>query len=392
MDVDVLAADGLEHAGSHARVALHACADNADLRAVLVDLDLAAAKPALVLLQKRERAFGVVERDGEDQVLGAVGAGALQDDIHVDVALREQAEHLEGHAGHIRHPQDRDDCDVVVLGDAFDEHTFHFRFLLHDGSRDRVDAGEDLQLDAVFFGQLHAAVVEHLRAERGEFKHFVKRDLLEAGGLGDLARVGRKDALDIGIDLAAVGVQRRGQRHGRSIAAAAAERGDIVRAVEALEPGHNNHAVAGKLAFNALGVQALDARAGIGAVGDEAGLPAGQADGRDADLLQGHGQQGDGDLLAGGQQHIHLAAGRAVRDLLRFGDEVVGGIALRRDHDDDVVARIAGVGHDAGHVEDAAAVLDRSTAEFLYDQCHWLLSSPLPHSWTVAPVLSASRR
>ena len=118
VDVDVLAADGLEHAGSHARVALHACADNADLRAVLVDLDLAAAKTALVLLQKRERAFGVVKRDGEDQVLGAVGAGALQNDIHVDVALREQAEHLEGHAGHIRHPQDRDDCDVVVLGDA----------------------------------------------------------------------------------------------------------------------------------------------------------------------------------------------------------------------------------------------------------------------------------
>ena len=55
-------------------------------------------------------------------------------------------------------------------------------------------------------------------------------------------------------------------------------------------------------------------------------------------------------------------------------------IALRRDHDDDVVARVAGVGHNAGHVEDAAAVLDRSTAEFLYDQCHWLLSSPLPHS------------
>ena len=78
--------------------------------------------------------------------------------------------------------------------------------------------------------------------------------------------------------------------------------------------------------------------------------------------------------------YVLIAAGRAVRDLLRFGDEVVGGIALRRDHDDDVVARVAGVGHDAGHVEDAAAVLDRSTAEFLYDQCHWLLSSPLPHS------------
>jgi hypothetical protein len=36
-------------------------------------------------------------------------------------------------------------------------------------------------------------------------------------------------------------------------------------------------------------------------------LPAGEAPGLQADVLEGHGQQGDGDLLAGGDQHVQFA-------------------------------------------------------------------------------------
>ena len=41
-------------------------------------------------------------------------------------------------------------------------------------------------------------------------------------------------------------------------------------------------------------------------VGEHPRLPAGEGDDLVAHALDGHGAQGNGDLLAGGQQHIHL--------------------------------------------------------------------------------------
>ena len=167
------------------------------------------------------------------------------------------------------------------------------------------------------------------------------------------------------------------QCHGRGIAAAAAQGRDIVRAVQALEARHDDDAVAGKLTLDTLGVQPLDAGLGVGAIGVEARLPAGQADGGDAKFLQGHRQQGNRNFLACGQQHIHLAVGRVGRNFRRLGDQVVGGVALRRNDHNNVVAGVAGVHDDACHVEDAVTVFDRGAAEFLYDQAHWCYPSPL---------------
>ena len=124
VDVDILAGKGFEHGGGNARVALHAGADDADLGKALVNGDVTAAKTAGMFLQHRNGAFGISEGYGEDQVFVAVGAGALQDDIHIDVALGQQAEDLEGGAGHIRDPQNRDNGNVVIFGNAFDKHTF----------------------------------------------------------------------------------------------------------------------------------------------------------------------------------------------------------------------------------------------------------------------------
>ena len=78
-----------------------------------------------------------------------------------------------------------------------------------------------------------------------------------------------------------------------------------------------------------------------------------------ADLIQGHGQQGNADLLAGGQQHIHLPGGGVVGDLRRLCDQVVGGVALSGYHDHHVVARVVGLRDDARHVENTLAVPDR---------------------------------
>ena len=168
------------------------------------------------------------------------------------------------------------------------------------------------------------------------------------------------------------------QGNGGSIAAATAQGGDIIRTVQSLETSYNYHAVAGQLTFHTLGVQALNAGFGVSAVGVEAGLPAGQADGRNTDFLQRHGQQRDGNLLAGGQQHIHFAVGRITGDLGRFGNQVIGGIPLGRNNNNNIVALVAGVGHNARNIKDAVTILDRGTAELLYDKTHKDLFLPVP--------------
>ena len=154
-------------------------------------------------------------------------------------------------------------------------------------------------------------------------------------------------------------MQRGSNGHSAGIRAAAAQGRDVVHLVQALKASHHHHTVAVQLVFNALGVQALNAGLGVGLVRAEARLPARQADGRSAHALQCHRQQRNADLLTGGQQHIHLAARRVVGDLCRFGQQVIGGIALGRHHHHHIVARIVGVAYNARHVENTVTVGNR---------------------------------
>ena len=128
-----------------------------------------------------------------------------------------------------------------------------------------------------------------------------------------------------------------------------------------------------QLGLDALGVDLLDAGAAVAAVGLEAGLPAGQGDHGQAHGLNGHGAQGAGDLLAGGQQHIHLPLGCVGVDLLGLFNEVVGGVALGGEDRHHLVALSVGVRDDLRHVADAVGVGHGGPAEFLYNQSHLTL-------------------
>ena len=367
------------------------------------------------LLQRAHGQIRFTLRAGKADVLLAVAAGGLQDDVHVDVLLGQQAEDLEAHARLIGNVQNRDNSNISVLCDTLDQHTFHvFCNLLDHRTGHGIQAGEHLQLHIILLRQLHAAVVQHLCAQRCQFQHLVKGDLLQLTGVAHLARVGRVNAFHIGKDLAAVCVQGCCNGNCAGVGAAAAQSGDVVQLVQPLEASHNNNTVALQLRGDTLGLQTADACLGVGAVGAEACLPAGQADGMAAQLVQRHGQQRNADLLAGSQQHIHFTSRRVVGDLPSLGDQVIGGIALSGHHHNYVIARVVGICHNACHVEDTVTVLHRRTAELLYDQRHILsLSSfcplikrgtpggssrqnlalpyPIYHS-TVAPVLSASKR
>ena len=80
----------------------------------------------------------------------------------------------------------------------------------------------------------------------------------------------------------------------------------------------------------------MDAGLGERVVGDQPDLPAGEADRLVALGVDRHGHQGDGDLLAGGQELIHFAFGghriaaAILANLLGQFDQVIGGIAHGR--------------------------------------------------------------
>ena len=95
--------------------------------------------------------------------------------------------------------------------------------------------------DAVAAAVLHAPQVQDLRAARGELEHLLVGDLVELAGAGHDPRVGGEDAVDVGVDLADVGLERRGQRHGGGVGAAAAEGGDLLGVGgDALEAGDDD--------------------------------------------------------------------------------------------------------------------------------------------------------
>ena len=89
---------------------------------------------------------------------------------------------------------------------------------------------------------------------------------------------------------------------------------------------------------NLLRRDVLNLGLGMDAVGHDARLRAGERNGRHAERVQRDGRQRDGRLLAGGQQHVHLALVGQRHDVLGQLDQVVGHAAHGGDDDDDLVA------------------------------------------------------
>ena len=84
-------------------------------------------------------------------------------------------------------------------------------------------------------GDFDRAGLQHLGAQRRHLQHFLVGDLLQPPRLGHDARVGGVDAVDVGVDVAAVGLDAGRHRHRAGVGTAAAEGGDAV--VAARRPG-----------------------------------------------------------------------------------------------------------------------------------------------------------
>jgi hypothetical protein len=108
----------------------------------------------------------------------------------------------------------------------------------------------------------------------------------------------------------------------------------------------------------------------VAGVRDDAGLRAGHGHGLVALGVDRHGQQRDRDLLARGEQHVHLTGGRLVADLARELEQVVGDVTHGADHRDDLISAVLAADDAASDIADALGIADGRAAVFLDDKGH----------------------
>ncbi len=130
------------------------------------------------------------------------------------------------------------------------------------------------------------ARLQYAGALRCHLEHLFIGDSTQLLRLGNDARIGRINPVDIGEDIAAVGLQRGGERDGRGVRPAAAERRDAVARPDALKPGDDGDLALGEAPLQFGRVDPLDARLAVHLVGADRDLPAEPGAGVDAERLQ----------------------------------------------------------------------------------------------------------
>ena len=334
------------------------------------------AREAEVRLEEREQALGARQLGAlhrEGQVGRAVVADVLDDHVDVEALLGHGREDGLGDARPVGHADDGDLGDLAVEGQGADlVAQLHCGYLLDAGAGVVAERRAHPDDDVVDPAQLHGARLHDLGALVGQLEHLLVADDGDEPGVGDDARVGREDALHVGVDLAGVGLEAGGQGHGRRVRAATAQRRDLARGEGlvrgALEAGHDDDPPAADLGAHAGRVDVGDARPAVARVRADAGLRSGQRDGLDARRLEGHGHERAADVLAGGEQEVHLARVGVVRDGGRQVEQVVGRVAHGADDDDEVCAGATVAGDPPGDVADALGIGERRAAVLLDDE------------------------
>jgi hypothetical protein len=162
-----------------------------------------------------------------------------------------------------------------------------------------------------------------------------------------------------------------GEGDGGRVTAAPPEERDVAGiGAHALRAADDGNLSLGECFLQAVAADLGDLGLGVDAVGHDPRLAAGVAGGVHADLLQRHHDECGRLALAGRDEHVHLPPRSGAADLGREPDELVGLLAHRTDHGDDVTAVAVGARHVVRHLADALGVGDRGAAELLHDEGH----------------------
>ena len=306
----------------------------------------------------------------------ARGRDVLHDHVDVDPGLGQRAEHARGDTGPVGYLLDRDLRLGDVVRDTRDDRLLHrLAFLGDPRAGGPGETRTDVDLHAVVACELDRTEREHAAARRRHLEHLVEGDVREFAGGGDDARVGAVDTLDVGVDLAGIRRQRRGQRDRRRVGAAAAQRRDVAAGRHALEAGHDRDPARVERLADPVGLDLDDLRLPVVGIGDDPGLRTGERHGRHPERLDRHAQQRHRDPLTRREQHVHLTPARCLGHVVGQAHEVVGRLAHRGHDGDHVVPGPPGPGDVVGDGTNAVGIGDGRPAELLDDE-HWSLRGP----------------
>jgi len=170
----------------------------------------------------------------------AVGGGVLHDHVDIDIGVGKWPEDARGHAGPVLDPDEGHSRLVLGVGDAADDplaSTISSSLQMIVPICPRSPAGPLHGLGRHRSSRARAgascvpwparrSVSATLRAERGHLQHLLVGDLGQPSRPRHDARVGGVDAVDVGVDIAKIGLHGDGNGNGAGVGPAAAERGD----------------------------------------------------------------------------------------------------------------------------------------------------------------------
>ena len=226
-----------------------------------------------------------------------------------------------------------------VVGDARDDGLFEHVLLLDDPrALGVVERRADVDLHAVVASVLDRAQRQDAGAAAARSSISSYETCLSLRASGDDPRIGAVDAVDVGVDLADVGVERGRERDGGRVGAAAAERRDVASSVETpWKPATIAILPAVERLVDAAAAHLDDPGPAVARVGDDPGLRARERDRLVAEVVDRHRDERHRDPLAGGEEHVELARVRVGGDERGELDQLVGRVPHRRDDGADLV-------------------------------------------------------
>ena len=157
---------------------------------------------------------------------------------------------------------------------------------MNQGSRHIGKRRRHLDRHVVQLAQLDRPRMHDPGAKLGQLEHLFVANFGELARVRHHPRIGRVDAFDVGVDVAALGAERAGQRDRGGIRAAATKRGDVLFVGHALKSGDDDDFALLELGRDALGVNIGDARSRKHARRTDASLSAVERNGRLLQLVQ----------------------------------------------------------------------------------------------------------
>ena len=155
----------------------------------------------------------VAARNSECKVRFSLITDVLKNYVDFDIRITNGAQYLISNTGRIRDTNDSELRLIAIKRNTSNRWSFHGIVLIHfyEGSRPLFETTEYSQWHLVFTCKFHRPELQHLRTHAGHFQHLFKRDAFQSLCTVNDARIGRVNAINVGVDLTFIRTHSSGQ-------------------------------------------------------------------------------------------------------------------------------------------------------------------------------------